>query len=78
MRAANITLPSRARARPRARGRKEEAVIVYHRTRDRMPTHDLMMKWLSTVKNVVVFLLLTACIVRRLRSADVAQQPRLR
>ena len=46
------TLPSRARARPRARGRKEEAVIVYHRTRDRMPTHDLMMKWLSTVKNV--------------------------
>jgi hypothetical protein len=46
------TLPSRARARPGARGRKEEAVIVYHRTRDRMPAHDLMMKWLSTVKNV--------------------------
>lgn len=52
VREANITLPSRARARPRARGRKEEAVIVYHRTRDRMPAHDLMMKWLSTVKNV--------------------------
>ena len=27
-------------------------MIVYRRTRDRMPAHDLMMKWLSTVKNV--------------------------
>jgi hypothetical protein len=27
-------------------------VIVYRHTRDRMPAHDLMMKWLSTVKNV--------------------------
>jgi len=40
----------------------EEAVIVYRRTRDRMPAHDfeveealeegVMMKWLSTIKNV--------------------------
>ncbi len=40
----------------------EEAVIVYRRTRDRMPAHDfeveealqegIMMKWLSTIKNV--------------------------
>ncbi len=40
----------------------EEAVIVYRRTRDRMPAHDLeieealeegiMMKWLSTIRNV--------------------------
>ncbi len=40
----------------------EEAVIVYRRTRDKMPAHDfeleealeegIMMKWLSTIKNV--------------------------
>ena len=40
----------------------EEAIIVYRRTRDRMPAHDfeveealeegVMMKWLSTIKNV--------------------------
>ncbi len=40
----------------------EEAVIVYRRTRDKMPAHDfeleealqegVMMKWLSTIKNV--------------------------
>jgi NADPH-dependent glutamate synthase beta subunit-like oxidoreductase len=40
----------------------EDAVIVYRRTRDRMPAHDfeveeaieegVMMKWLSTIKNV--------------------------
>jgi 2-oxoacid:acceptor oxidoreductase delta subunit (pyruvate/2-ketoisovalerate family) len=40
----------------------EEAVIVYRRTRDRMPAHDfeveealeegVMMKWLSTIKNI--------------------------
>ena len=40
----------------------EEAVIVYRRTRDRMPAHDfeveealqegVLMKWLSTIKNV--------------------------
>ena len=40
----------------------EEAVIVYRRTREKMPAHDfeleealeegVMMKWLSTIKNV--------------------------
>ena len=30
----------------------EEAVIAYRRTRDRMPAHDLIMKWLSTIKKV--------------------------
>ena len=27
-------------------------MIAYRRTRDRMPAHDLMMKWLSTIKKV--------------------------
>ena len=62
--ASSSTAAATPRWTPRARRKRlgaEEAVVVYRRTRDRMPAHDVeveealeegvLMKWLSTVKH---------------------------